>query len=311
MESKSKTWHQPWTFALTCKIREPGAETRYRVSLAAIHVQYDDFFETVRPSSRNERTFSQWQYISGLVNQRARERTQPSEGAEDLFDTSPSIPINESHPEEANLELQVDTDKFSPVDDDIDTQDSQNLPEETQEGPLQEQPAEMSGTPNVSQYGWVCRPTQRMIESREQGNVAFQAYYDAMHQDDYLLQDQMQNPIAFMASTNQDTMYFHQAMQAPDRDQFKKAVVKEVNDHIENHNWELFPREHVHGVDGRSKRTLHCGDYFHCVGSDFLGSIDSGFWLVAVVTWYCPDDGFLAFSWLLAARVFHSTQEDH
>jgi hypothetical protein len=67
-----------------------------------------------------------------------------------------------------------------------------------------------------------------------------------MHQEDYLLQDQMQNLIAFMASTNQDTMYFHQeAMKAPDRDQFKKALVKEVNDHIENHNWELIPREYV------------------------------------------------------------------
>ncbi len=68
MESKSKTWHQPWTFASTCKIHEPGAETRYRVSLATIHIQYDDFFEPVRPSSGNERTFSQWQYISGLIN---------------------------------------------------------------------------------------------------------------------------------------------------------------------------------------------------------------------------------------------------
>ncbi len=40
----------------------------------------------------------------------------------------------------------------------------------------------------------------------------------------------------------------------------------------------------VHGADGRSKRTLHCSDYFRCVGSDFLGSVDSGFWLVAVTT---------------------------
>jgi hypothetical protein len=119
------------------------------------HVQYDDFFETVRPSSGNEHTFSQWQYIFGLVNRRAREQTQPSEGAEDPFDTSPSIPTNESHPEEANLDLQVDTDKFSPVDDNIDTQDSHDLPEETQEGPPQEQPAETSGTPNVSRYGRV------------------------------------------------------------------------------------------------------------------------------------------------------------
>ena len=34
------------------------------------HVQFDDFFETVRPSAGNERTFSQWQYISGLKTQR-------------------------------------------------------------------------------------------------------------------------------------------------------------------------------------------------------------------------------------------------
>ena len=209
------------------------------------HVQYDDFFETVRPSSGNERTFSQWQYISGLVNQRTRERTQPSEGAQDPFDVYPSIPVTESHPEESNLEQQVDTDEFRPVDDDIDTHDSPDLPEETQEDPPQARPAEPSGTPDVSRYGRVRRPTQRMIESREQSNVAFQAYYEAMHQEDYLLQDQMQNPIAFMASTNQDTMYFHQAMKAPDRDQFKKAVVKEINDHIENHNWELIPRERV------------------------------------------------------------------
>jgi hypothetical protein len=84
-----------------------------------------------------------------------------------------------------------------------------------------------------------------MIKSCEQSNVAFQAYYKAMHQEEYLLQDQMQNPIAFMASTNQDTMYFHQAMKAPNQDQFKRAVVKEINDHIENHNWELIPQEDV------------------------------------------------------------------
>jgi hypothetical protein len=61
----------------------------------------------------------------------------------------------------------------------------------------------------------------------------------------------------------------------------------------------------VHGANGRSKRTLQC------IGSGFLGSIDSGFWLVAVATCYCPDGGFSAFSLLLAAPVFHSTQEDH
>jgi hypothetical protein len=33
----------------------------------------------------------------------------------------------------------------------------------------------------------------------------------------------MTDPIAFLKKTNEDTMYFHQAMKAPDRDEFVKA----------------------------------------------------------------------------------------
>ncbi len=40
-------------------------------------------------------------------------------------------------------------------------------------------------------------------------------------------------------------MYFHEAMQAPDADEFVKAVVKEVNDHIECKHWEFIPRKQV------------------------------------------------------------------
>jgi hypothetical protein len=67
-----------------------------------------------------------------------------------------------------------------------------------------------------------------MQESREQRGVTFSAYYDAMHDADYLLQDEMMNPVAFITFSNQDTMYFHQAMKAPDRKQFTQAIIKEV-----------------------------------------------------------------------------------
>jgi hypothetical protein len=55
-----------------------------------------------------------------------------------------------------------------------------------------------------------------MQESCEQRGIAFLAYYKVMHKDEYFLQDEMMNPVTFMASSNQDTMYFHQAMEAPD-----------------------------------------------------------------------------------------------
>jgi hypothetical protein len=119
---------------------------------------------------------------------------------------------------------------------------SSSLPDATNESPHLQSP---NNPPDVSRYGQVQKPTQRMQESREQRGITFSAYYDAMHEADYLLQDEMMNPVAFITFSNQDTMYFHQAMKAPDRKQFTQAIIKEVNDHIENKNWELIPRDKV------------------------------------------------------------------
>jgi hypothetical protein len=66
-----------------------------------------------------------------------------------------------------------------------------------------------------------------------------------MHKDDYLLQDEMMIPVAFMALSNQDTMYFHQAIKGTDQKQLTQAIIKEVNDHIKNKNWELTSRDKV------------------------------------------------------------------
>jgi hypothetical protein len=66
-----------------------------------------------------------------------------------------------------------------------------------------------------------------------------------MHEDNYRIQDEMTDPISFLARTDEYTMSFHQAMKAPDRDEFVKAIVKEMNDHIVSKNWELVPRREV------------------------------------------------------------------
>eukprot|EP00957_Ditylum_brightwellii_P131213 10007622-Ditylum_brightwellii.AAC.1 len=67
--------------------------------------------------------------------------------------------------------------------------------------------------------------SRRAMESLETIDVNFTAeYYDAMHEDDYRIQDLMQDPIAFEASTDPDTLYYHQAMAAPDREEFIGAI---------------------------------------------------------------------------------------
>jgi hypothetical protein len=88
-----------------------------------------------------------------------------------------------------------------------------------------------------------------MLESVQQEVMAFAAesndiqeedaeerYYDAMHEDEYRIQDDMTDPIAFLARTDEDTMYFHQVMKAPDREEFVKAIVKEMNIYIVSKN---------------------------------------------------------------------------
>ena len=66
-----------------------------------------------------------------------------------------------------------------------------------------------------------------------------------MHEEDYVQQDEMEHPFAFLSTANKDTMYFDQAMKVPDSAEFANACVKEVNDHIERKHWRLIPREEV------------------------------------------------------------------
>ena len=55
----------------------------------------------------------------------------------------------------------------------------------------------------------------------------------------------MTNPISFKASSDPDNMYYHQAIKAPDKEEFMQAIVKEINDHIEGNHWALIPKEEV------------------------------------------------------------------
>ncbi len=59
------------------------------------------------------------------------------------------------------------------------------------------------------------------------------------------LQECMRNPIAFHAKMMGDVMYFQQALQQPDAEHFIKAVIKEVNGHIDNNHWALVKQDRV------------------------------------------------------------------
>jgi len=59
------------------------------------------------------------------------------------------------------------------------------------------------------------------------------------------LMDTLENPIAFAACTNPDIMYLHEAMKAPNKAEFEKAMAEEVASHTDNNHWELVSRNTV------------------------------------------------------------------
>jgi hypothetical protein len=72
-----------------------------------------------------------------------------------------------------------------------------------------------------------------------------ESYYDALHEDDYRIQHDMRYPVAFVSATDEDTMFYDQAMRSPDKQNFVEALVKEVNDYITSNHRVLIPRSQV------------------------------------------------------------------
>jgi hypothetical protein len=60
---------------------------------------------------------------------------------------------------------------------------------------------------------------------------------DLFHDSHLQLQERMKNPILFHAEMMGDIMYLQQALRQPDAKEFAKAVIKEVNRHVDSNNW--------------------------------------------------------------------------
>ena len=86
--------------------------------------------------------------------------------------------------------------------------------------------------PYVTRSGRTSKPPERL---------AFKALLEPF---DYLEPDLWhdQHPLAFKASTDPDSMYYHQAMKEPDRKKFEEAMDKELEDHLKKGNYKLFLR---------------------------------------------------------------------
>jgi hypothetical protein len=90
------------------------------------------------------------------------------------------------------------------------------------------------------------KPTLRARESAQQESIALPSSYKMLAT--YFepeIADEMADPIAFLAKTDADTLYYHQAMKAPDAKEFRQAMQGEVDDHCDNEHWVMRKRSQV------------------------------------------------------------------
>ena len=185
------------------------------------HVQYDDFFETVRdaPATPKENV---WCKLAGFSTRVIK----------------PEMPLpNETKVQEECIPAAAEIEESSDATNALETTSAmQDL-----EGDI----TQIDDAVAPRRSGRTRKMTEAGIQNQEQKDLAFSAYFDAFHEEDYKIQEDMDDPIAFKASADPDTMCYHQAMRAPDKGHFVTAMIKEVEDHVQRKHWELIPISEV------------------------------------------------------------------
>ena len=186
------------------------------------HVVHDEFFETIKAEDR--KLTAAWTIMAGFKE--VRKTLKPKS-------RKPSQVV---HLDEGNHRVQLETRSEQTLENEVEQEEAMGTDDITNE-------EEPNGI--VTRSGRVSRPPERpqMVSYAAEYKQEYEdeRYYEVLHQEDYQLQQDMIDPIAFKASSDPDTMYYHEAIRAPDSEAFKQAIVKEINDHIEGNHWKLIP----------------------------------------------------------------------
>jgi hypothetical protein len=227
------------------------------------HTKHDDLFETVHRRTGGYRLpKSHWQALSGFVK-----------GAQVTLAPLPESPAvtPDSASEDADPPGNDGTSTATPSDN---TRDDESLGEATAPADDSNHPQDDDPDPHIvdnasttaseqhplgttTRSGRRVRVTQRARESYEQQSKKWVSWFNDMKSEtpaseddiyeifahrEYDVQDRASDPIAFSATSDPDTMYWHQAMKGPDKAEFLKAAQEEVKSHVDNKHFVLRKR---------------------------------------------------------------------
>jgi hypothetical protein len=230
------------------------------------HVVFDDLFETLRPSAGNMAPKSEWQTQTGFVHVGKQKKSRAQRARPTKYDApamgiipDSEMGINEPTASEESVPMDEAVDEPESADwDETWTSNNQQAPDDvladvnpTEVPPIPAQApthttfgerAQQSLNWMKTRSGRISKPTTRWAESmtqQQQGIVSLHVAWEVFHDGGYDIQDDMEDPIAFTASTNPDIMYLDQALKEPDSKQFQQAMLDEVQSHTDNGHWEV------------------------------------------------------------------------
>ena len=202
------------------------------------HVSFDDFFETVTKANDNNINVDIWQYLSGIKRGKPKATRDYHTYAQA---TDPTQVVSSQEAEQPIDNIVEDREFTQPSD----------LPtgEENEEfTPVISRPRRANAGKgvdrlNVSSFAGKTYEVSALESTFIDDPNHTEEYYSALHSDDYRIQEETRDPIAFLAKTaDRDEFHYGDAMKQKDKKEFKSAMLLEFRDHIERGNFRVVKR---------------------------------------------------------------------
>jgi hypothetical protein len=196
------------------------------------HVKFDDLFETVQGTDVTEH--GEWQSKCGFRKPMSQNTTRPMPEIRAFTVPTQAEGANLTHDFGFDPDIQVPL--LEPP----------QLEGEQAQATIVEPPPSRTNPNATRRSTRTPKPTQRLIESIQQQSLAFPMCLEAARYDPYEdneLDDV--HPLTLLAKADKDTMYLHEALRAPDRAQFIKAMQAEIGSHTDRKHWKLLQRSEV------------------------------------------------------------------
>ena len=191
------------------------------------HVKHDDFFETISDRSDRHHEDGYWKNLAQLKTSPTRRKIDKRINAQrlrqDIADTQEERSSAISHLRSKGSQITREN----------------AAPRLRRSKRIQELNEIKRNTSNRTDN------TDLSFAAQSDTDIRIHELFTEAASEQFDLQDQQLDPVAFATSADPDIMHLHQALGEPDRDKFIEAMDKEVQGHVKRGHWKIVHRNEV------------------------------------------------------------------